>query len=126
MPANECIPFYRPGADLTAVADTAVTGKRFVDIAGDAPADAALLIEHATAAGDKIGVAAHDIAAGEYGHVISAPGEVVPVTATGAIAAGAEVEVGANGTAATLAAGVAVGRCLTGALDAADAKIKLY
>jgi hypothetical protein len=36
------------------------------------------------------------------------------------------VQVGANGTATALAAGVAVGYAITGAADAADAEISLY
>lgn len=51
---------------------------------------------------------------------------VVRVTASGAIAAGAEEQVGANGTATTKAAGIAVGYAVTSAADATDAEISLY
>jgi hypothetical protein len=51
---------------------------------------------------------------------------VVRVTAFGAIAAGAEVQVGANGTAATKAAGIAVGYAITGAADTTNAENSLY
>ena len=67
-----------------------------------------------------------DAAVGELVRVVRGGGRVVRVTASGGIAAGAEVQVGANGTAATKAAGVAVGYAITGAADAADAEISLH
>ncbi len=50
---------------------------------------------------------------------------VVKVIAAGAIAAGAEVQVGAGGTASP-AAGMAVGYAITGAADGTVAEIALY
>ncbi|SKH28710.1 Uncharacterised protein [Mycobacteroides abscessus subsp. massiliense] len=69
-------------------------------------------------------MAAADAAVGQLVRV--ARGGVVKVTATGAIAAGAEVQVGANGTVTTKAAGIAVGYAVTGAADTFDAQIALY
>jgi hypothetical protein len=50
---------------------------------------------------------------------------IVPVTAGGTIAAGAQVEVGTNGQAVTLASGKAVGTCCDGATNGNDARIAL-
>jgi hypothetical protein len=115
---------YEPGRDITAQASAAVTGKRFVAISGNRTAGGNLAVAPAAAAGRVFGVAATDAAIG--GLVRVARAGVVRVVAAGAIAAFAEVQVGANGTAATLAAGKAVGFAITAAADAADAEIALY
>lgn len=117
---------YDPGADITAEATGAVTAKRFVKISGNRTSGGNIAVT-AAAAGDRpCGVAGNDAAVGELVRVVRGNSRVVKVTAAGAIAAGAEVQVGANGTAATKAAGVAVGYAVTGAADAADAQISLY
>lgn len=131
MPANECIPFYRPGADITGEATAAVTGKRCLAISGDAPADGGISVAHAAAAGRIVGVAVHDAAVGAKVPVILGPGHVVPITTSAIVAAFAEVEVGANGTVIPVDRvarpnSVAIGYALTGAANGADAKIKLY
>lgn len=135
--ANECIPLYEPGARITGHASAAITGKRFLDISGDKQgpvlgADLGtnvdggnILVAHATAAGPAIGVSSHDCAINKKVTVIQG-GYVVPVTAGAAIDSGAEVEVGANGTAVPLAAGRAVGRAFDDAANGEDALIKLY
>jgi hypothetical protein len=128
--ANECIPLYRPGADLTCLTTGAVTGKTFVDIsAAPSPALSAggnIRVNTATAAGTVLGVAAYDAASGARVPVISGKGVVVPVTAGGTIAYGAEVEVGSSGRAVTLAAGKAVGRALEAGTNGNDIFIRLY
>ncbi|MCA1782238.1 MAG: DUF2190 family protein [Intrasporangiaceae bacterium] len=65
-------------------------------------------------------------AAASYVTIIRGPGFVVPVTAAGAIAAFAEVEVDATGKVVTLATGVPVGFAVTAAADTEDAQIALY
>lgn len=115
---------YEPGRDITAEATAAVTGKRFVAIPGNRTTGGNVAVAPAAAAGRVFGVARHDAAVGELVSVARAG--VVKVTASGALAAFAEVQVGANGTATALAAGVAVGYAITGAADAADAEIALY
>ena len=93
---------------LTLVATAALTAERFVSPTGGV----------AAAAGNTWGVAKSDGAIGE--HVpVEALGTAV-VTAGGAIAAGALVEVGAAGKAVTRTAGIAVGRAAPGATAAAD------
>lgn len=134
---NEAIAYYEPGRRITGKASAAVTGKRFLRISGNrtSPSGAGLTgsaeggviqVAHATAAGRICGVSAYDAASGEMVGVHRGSGLVIPVTAAGAIAAFAEVEVGANGTATTRTAGVAVGYAITGAADGADAQISLY
>ena len=48
------------------------------------------------------------------------------VVAAGAIPAGADVQVGADGAASTAAAGVVVGFAVTGAADGAVAEVAFY
>ncbi|MGV9827298.1 capsid cement protein [Gordonia sp. NPDC003429] len=115
---------YAPGVDVTAAASAAVTARRFVAITGNRTATGSLSAAHATAAGRIVGVAKEDATTGALFGV--ARGGVVKVTTSGAVAAFAEVEVGANGTAVTKASGVAVGYALTGAASGADAEIHLY
>lgn len=117
---------YDPGATITGQATAAVTAKRFLAISGNRTAGGNISVATAAAAGRTCGVAGNDAAVGELVRVVRGGGRVVRVTASGAIGAGAEVQVGANGTAATLAAGVAVGYAITSAADATDAEISLY
>ena len=127
--ANECIPLFRPGGDLTATAAAGgVKGKTFVDIttAIDAAAGTLPTAATATAAGLSIGVAAYDTAAGIEFPVIRNRGAIVPVTAGGVIAAGAEVEVGADGKAVTIDEGIARGRAWSAGTADHDVFVELY
>ena len=123
--ANECIPLYRPGLDVSAVTTAAVTGKTFVDwsagITTGLPS-----VAPATAAGKVAGVAAYDAASGARVAVIRGKGQIVPVTAGGTIAALAEVEVGTGGKVVTSASGVKVGRALSAGASNADCFVELY
>lgn len=134
MPANECIPYYQPGAGITGKASAAITGKRFVKISGARTGGPALSADlanvHTVAqagAGERaIGVAAHDIASGSLGPLHTQPGIVVPVTSGAAITAGAEVQADASGKAIPLAAGKSLGVNLATVAGAdVDAEIKL-
>lgn len=126
MADNECIPYKEPGANVTGQATAAVTGKRFLAISGDLTDDGSLRVAPAAAAARAVGVAAYDAAVGAKVGVIRGSKMVVPVTAAGAIAAGAEVEVGAAGQAVTHAAGVALGYVETAATTGQDARVVLY
>lgn len=117
---------YDPGKDITAEATAAVTARRFLAVSGNRTAGGNMAVALAAAGGRTCGVAGNAAAAGGLVRVVRGNSRVVRVTASGAIAANAEVQVGANGTATTLAAGIAVGYALTGAADAADAEISLY
>jgi hypothetical protein len=127
--ANECIPLFRPGTDISATASAAVTGKRFVDWTGyfslTTPSTLPT-VAHATAAGKIAGVSAYDAASGSRVAVIRGKGSIVPVTALGAITAGVEVEVGTGGKVTTFSAGVKVGRALSAGSTDADTWIELY
>lgn len=125
--ANECTPLFRPGADVTALTTGNVTGKTFVDISATRDASTGLIkVATATAAGLSFGVASYDAPSGSRVPVIRNKGSIVPVTAGGTIAAGAEVEVGSSGRAVTIAAGKARGRAVEAGTSGNDVFIELY
>ncbi|MCQ4148590.1 MULTISPECIES: capsid cement protein [Rhodococcus] len=123
--ANENIGVYEPGADISGRAKTAVTGKRFLAIVGNRDGGN-ISVGHATAAGRTCGVSDRDTAAGDLVGIKRGKDRVTFVTASGPIAAFAEVEVGAAGVAVTKTSGVAVGYAVTAAASGADAEISLY
>lgn len=137
MPANECIPYFKPGQNPTGkVVTAAVIGKRFVKFVTGGTA-VQPNITPATAGGAAAGVAAHDQAVGGYVQINS--NGIVPITAGGAIVAGDLISVGANGTAVkatpdvftvgtpdTFTPGtVVVGQAIADAANGADAPIQL-
>lgn len=93
---------------LSVIAAAAITAQTFVTPGGAV----------ATAAGNAFGVARSDGAVGDLVPV-DVLGTAV-VTASGAIAAGASVEVGSSGQAATHSAGKVVGIALEAAAAAGD------
>lgn len=133
--ANDCIPLYET-ADVSAITTGAVTGSRFVNISATVSSGPGLSttsegsnikVAHATAAGITFGVSRQDAASGAHVGVIGTPGRIVPVTAGGAITAGAQVEVGTAGKAVTIASGVARGQAInTVAADGDTVYVKLY
>lgn len=109
--ANESKPLFRPGQDVTALTTADVVGSTFVGVSATRDATTGLVkVATATSAGKAFGVASADIASGKIGKILR--GGITFVTAGGAITAGAQVEVGANGKAVALASGVAVGHAL--------------
>jgi predicted RecA/RadA family phage recombinase len=125
--ANECIPLFRPGGDITCLTTGAVTGKRMVGVSATRDASTGLIkVAHATAATRALGVAVKDTASGDRVAVVSGPGVIVPVTAGGTIAFGAEVEVGTSGQVVTLASGKAVGMAVEAGTNGNDIHIRLY
>lgn len=123
--ANEAIPLYRPGADVSATPTAPVKGKTFVNVSG-AIAGGLVKVAPATAAGPAFGVAAFDAPTGGTVAVIRGSKQILPVVAGGTLAAGEEVEVGAGGKAVKLASGKAVGRALDAAAADADVFIEIY
>jgi hypothetical protein len=117
---------YDPGATITGQATAAVTAKRFLAISGNRIAGGNIAIATAAAGGRTCGVAGNDAAVGELVRVVRGNSRVVKVTAEAAIAANAEVQVGAAGQAITRTTGVAVGYAVTGAIADANAEISLY
>lgn len=125
--ANESVPLYDPGADLTCLTTGAVTGKTFAGVSATRDATTGLIkVTTCTAAAKALGVFSKDAASGARVVVLARPGEIVPVTCGGAITAGAQVEVGSNGKAVVLASGIAVGQILETGVNAADALVRLY
>jgi hypothetical protein len=126
--ANECTPLFRPGRDVTVLTTGAVVGKTFVAISGapDTTGMKAGVLKAATctAAAKAFGVAARDAASGAT--VLVKKEGILPVTAGGTIAVGAEVEVGTAGKAVTLASGKAAGIAVTAGTNGADVFIDLY
>ena len=137
LPANQCIPYHEAAPAITGKAQAAVTGKRLVKVAANRDASVLLnnastggniMVNHATAALNTcLGVAAYDAAIGTLVKVwLKCKGTILPITSTGAITAGTEVEAAANGTVSTKSAGVPIGLAVADAADASDAQILLY
>lgn len=133
--ANECIPLYELGYDLTALAGAAITGKTFVKVSSAlSPGSPAARTDFtsvgvvtATAGVKTLGVAAYDAASGARVAVIGGPGTVVPVTCRAAVTAGTDVESNASGQAITRTTGTPVGHALTTTAGAGqDLFVKLY
>lgn len=125
--------YYKPGQDITCHANVALTGKRCVAIVGNRQSGPGLsataeggnyIVGLPTGAGRIFGVAASDAAIGTKVNVIR--DGVVPITAGGAIAAFAEVEVLGDGRVVTRTTGIPIGVCLTAASSGNDAEVELY
>jgi len=120
---------YEPGRDLTGRASTAVSGKRFLKITGSRGVGGNIAVAHADAGARIVGVSKYDAAVGAVIGVQRGNSRVtfVATPPTGAaLAAFAEVEVGANGTAVARTTGIAVGYTVTGTPVGADAEVSLY
>lgn len=125
--ANELIPFKEHGDRVTCVPSAAVTGKRLVMISAEKNANGCPTIAHTTAGAKAFGVAAWDAAIGGKVTVVTiTSGDIVPLIASGAIAAGASVKPGAAGVAVSAtAADRACGIALAGAADGAEVMVQL-
>ncbi|GLE59542.1 hypothetical protein NJBCHELONAE_48550 [Mycobacteroides chelonae] len=121
--ANEAKPLFRPGAEVTALATADVTGKTFVGVSATRGTDGLVKVAPATAAAKPFGVAAYDAASGKRLPIHR--GGIIPVTAGGSIAAGAEVEVGTGGKVVTKASGVSVGLALETGTSGNDVLVAL-
>lgn len=128
---NDAIPFYEDGDELTCTATAAVTGKRFVRITGNRQADGTISVGPCGAGQKPLGVAMFDAGVGKRVTVHSIDSHhCMPVTASGAIAAGDSVASGAAGVAVVAggAPGTVVhcaGIAVNGAADGADAQVSL-
>lgn len=125
MYSNPMHDIYAPGTDLTCRAAADVTGKTFAAIAGEMNGGNVSITT--AAAGSRIaGVIKYDAAADELVGLARGASRVVTVTAGTAITAGAQVEVGADGTAITRTTGEPVGYVVTTADAGDDAYVSLY
>lgn len=135
MANNDCIPFYEPGRRPTGLATSAVTGKTFVKIGAsrahpvglqpDASNANIINVVPATAGVWAFGVAAFDAGVNSLVTILRGSGYIVPVTALGAITAGATIGVGTGGKATVWSSGVIVGYAVADAADGEDAQIAL-
>lgn len=124
MARDESVPYWDTGDTLTAHAEAAVTGKRFVAISGPRT-DGNPTVSHAAAGGPVFGVSGYTVPAGAKVTIHHQPAIVVPVT-VGAVAvvAGNPVVSDAEGRAVPAGAGVVgVGIALDDAAPGADVPI---
>jgi Uncharacterized conserved protein (DUF2190) len=128
--ANESIPLFRPGQDISATASAAVVGKRCVAWTGGLlPLTSPKTLPTAAHAGAGLaiaGVASYDAASGSRFAIQRGRGLVAILTAGAAITALAEVEVGTAGKVITKASGIAIGRALSAGSTDADVIVELY
>lgn len=124
MPTNVCVPFFKPGQDVTGYLTANLGGKTLVAaVAGGRGGQPHIGLPAAGAA--VLGVLGHDGVTGQYVHVNV--GGVVPVLAgTGGVTEGTQVETDAAGRVVPRTTGVAVGYCVAGATAGNAAAIKLY
>lgn len=133
--ANDCIPYKKPGEDFTGQAFAAITGKRFLDVAGNRTSGPLLAstsegsnyqVAHCAAGKRPVGVSMYD--APINGKVGIINGGIVPVTAGGTITFGQEVQSDATGQAVaydnTLASRPC-GKAMSGATVGQDCEILL-
>jgi hypothetical protein len=147
--ANECIPFYEAGQEITAICRAAaIKGCQFVcldpastwtpvglkgtttplptDVSGGDP-NACDIVQAAIGAKRALGVAGKDQAANNAVMVITGPGVVVLVVVGAAVVPGNEVEIDATGRVVPVATGRPVGLVLSKqATVGQTAAVKLY
>lgn len=125
--ANDAIPYFEDGDELTCTPTANVGGKTFVVLSGNMASDGTFSIAPCGAGGQALGVALWDAVTGVRVtvHTIES-GHIMPVVAGAAIAAQQPVKSDANGHAIP---GVAGDKCLgiaqNGAASGADAMILL-
>lgn len=124
MPANPCVPFFKPGHNVTGIPDVAVYGKRAVSATAEGRGGQPH-IALPTARGPIFGVVGHDAIAGQEVHVHI--GGIVPVLSSADVAANQQVEIDALGYVRPLAAGgVAVGYAVAPGASGTAVPVKLY
>lgn len=123
---NLTVDRYAPGQDLSAVASAPVTAGRFAKITGTRGASGGIPVAHADAGGRIAGVVKYDALSDGPVSLARGNSRVVKVKASGAIAAFAEIQVGADGQAVTLSSGKAVGYALSAAASGAAVEVSLY
>lgn len=132
--ANDCIPLYDEGDQLTVQVTAAVVGKTFAKVSAEPVSGPALnaLVDGAnirvatcTAAARALGVVSADQATVGGKAKLFCQGVVPVTTGTGGLAAGQEVESDAAGKAVAYSAGIKLGVCVIGATAGNDAYIKI-
>lgn len=136
--ANDCIPYYRPGEDLTGQATAAVVGKRVLKISATLTSGPGLAataegsnarVNHCAGATEvPFGISKYDAASGGKVGIIREG--VVPVTAGAAVTAGQQLMADATGKVipyvwAGAAVPVVVGVAMNDAILDADCMVAL-
>lgn len=106
MPTNECVPFFKPGQDITGILEADLGGKRFVAPVGvEGARGGQPHINYPAAGGAACGVLGHDGVTGQAVHFNV--GGTLPVVAGADITAGTLVMSDAEGRAVPYALGTA-------------------
>lgn len=128
MPTNVCVPFFKPGQDVTGYLTANIGGKTCVATTGTLSRGGQPRIVTATAGAAIFGVLGHDGVTGEYIHVNV--GGIVPIKTGQDVVTGTEVMVGTGGTVVpytqTPATNRPVGYVVAGATSGNAAAVKLY
>lgn len=131
----DAIPYFKPGQDFLALCNQAggVSGKRFVMVNANQESGPGLSatgegsnykVGYPSAGGAAIGVAKYD--AVQNAKIGVMRGGIVPVTASGAIAAGGPVKADATGKAvAQGGTGIILGYAMSGCADTEDCQVAL-
>ncbi len=121
----ESIPKFKPGAAVTGHAAVDLVGARFVAVVGE-PVGGNTQVGAPAAGGRVFGVTATDAPAGSKVGVHESDGQIVPVEAGAALAAGNLVTPTATGAAAVAGVGAHIaGQVTQGAALGAQALVKL-
>ncbi|MCT1639197.1 capsid cement protein [Dietzia cinnamea] len=121
---NPARDLYNDGSDITCRATAKVTGKTFAAISG-ARVDNLIGITTAAAGARTAGVVKYDANTDDLVGVARGSGRVITVTAGGAITAGDDIQVGANGKAIKATDGVVVGYAVDTATNGTDVPVSL-
>ncbi len=140
--ANECIPKYEPGQDLTGHVTQAggVIGKRCLAISADKQGVEAvsdnttggnIQVAYPAAGVAIVGVAGYDAPVGRKVKIVRGANKVVPIRCSVAVGFNVEVETAADGTvvprdAVARPAGKAIGRTFRSAAINTDALVEIY
>lgn len=129
MASQDMVGIYDPGSDLTAITSADVVGRRCVSISGARSTTPSGNVKVATTAAQARchGVAKYSALSGNVVAVARGNSRVVQIDATAvALAAGVDVEVGANGMVQLVTTGKPVGYTIDACLASGVAQVSLY
>ena len=123
MPINDCVPFFKPGQDVTGNLSVSMPAKHCVrSVSGGR---GGLTHIGRPGAGEAIlGVLGRDGILGENRHVLV--GGIVPIVTSADVKAGDQLEVTATGTVIPRTTGIAVGYATADAASGGAVPTKLY
>jgi hypothetical protein len=106
--SNETVTLYRPGKDITVVADAIAVGRRAVKVNASKVSGGNVHVIQAVAGNRPDGILAWDLASGETGAMVR--DGVVFVDAGATVTTGQELEIDVTGRVITLASGKSIGK----------------